>query len=113
MKLSKCHFFTKGIQYLGYVLSTTGIKSLPFKSEAIRVMWSPKNAKQVWAFLGLVGYYWKFIENFAHIAEPLMTLLHHDAKFDWTLTHQTAFNTLKGALIQAPLLHYSDPQGAA
>ena len=63
----------------------------------------------VWAFLGLVGYYQKFIKNFAYIGKPLTTHMHHDAKFDWTLTHQAAFVTLKGALIQAPILHNPDP----
>ena len=77
MKLSKCHFFTKEIQYLGHVLSTTGIKLLPSKTAAIKLMNPPKNAKQVRAFLGLVGYYCKFIKNFAHIAKPQTALSHH------------------------------------
>ena len=69
----------------------------------------PKNAKQVGAFLGLVGYYCKFIKNFAHIAKPLTALIHHDAKFAWTSSHLTAFNTLKSALLEVPILHYPDP----
>ena len=77
--------------------------------EAIRLMQPPKNAKWVQAFLGLVGYYQKFIKTFAHIAKPLTTLMHHDAKFYWTLTHQAVFVTLKWALIQSPILHYPDP----
>ena len=73
MKLSKCHFFTKEIQYLGHMLSRTGVKPLPSKTAAIRLMNPPKNAKQVSAFLRL-GYYHKFIKNFACIAKPLTTL---------------------------------------
>ena len=69
----------------------------------------PKYAKQVSAFLGLVGYYHKFNKNFAHIAKPLTTLSHHDAKFVWTLSHITAFNTLKSTLPEAPNLNYPDP----
>ena len=69
----------------------------------------PKNAKQVRAFLGLVGYYHKFIKNFTHIAKPLTAFTHHDAKFAWTSNHLTAFNTLKSTLLEAPILHYPDP----
>ena len=74
MKLTKCHFFAKEIQCLGHVLSTTGIKPLLSKTEAINLMRPPKNAKQVTAFLRLVGYYCKFIKNFAQIAKPLRAL---------------------------------------
>ena len=80
-------FLHQRIQYLGHILSTTGIKPLPSKMEAIKIMHPPKNAKQVGAFLGLVGYNQKFIKNFDHIAKLLTTLTCHDAKFDWTLTH--------------------------
>ena len=109
MKLSKCHFFTNEIQYLGHVLSNNRYKPLPLKMEAIKIMQTPKNVKHVPAFLGLVGYYWKFTKKFARITKPLTTLMHHDAKFDWILDHQAAFVSLKGALIQTPILHYQDP----
>ena len=66
----------------------------------------PENAKQVKAFLGLVGYYHKFIKNFAWIAKPLTALTYPDAKFFWTSGHHTVFNTLKSALIETPILHY-------
>ena len=108
MKLSKYHFFTKEIQYLGHVLSTTGIKHLPYKTVAIKLMKPPKYAKQVRAFLALVGYYHKFIKNFAQIAKPLTGLTHHDAKFAWTSGHHAAFNTLKSTLIGTSILHYPD-----
>ena len=71
MKLSKCHFFTKDIQYLGHILNTKGIKPLPSKTQAFKNMHPPKTPKQVCAFLGLEGYYRKFIKNFAEIAKPL------------------------------------------
>ena len=74
MKLSKCHFFTKEIQYLGHILGTEGIKPVPAKTEAIKAMHPPVNSKQVRAFLGLVDYYRKFIKNFAKIAKPLTML---------------------------------------
>ena len=63
MKLSKCHFFTKEIQYLRHILSTKGIKPLPSKTQAINDMHQPKTAKQVNTFLGLIRYCRKFIRN--------------------------------------------------
>ena len=109
MKLSKCHFFTKEIQYLGHILSSAGIKPQPSRMAAIKLMKLPKNAKQVRAFPGLVGYYHRFIRNFAWMAKPLTALIHHDAKFAWTSGHHKAFSTLKSTLLEAPILHYSDP----
>ena len=74
MKLSKCHFFSKDIQYLGHILNTKGIHLLPSKTQAIQKMYPPTTPKQVCAFLGLVGYYRKFIKNFTKIAKPLTLL---------------------------------------
>ena len=74
MKLSKCHFFMKEIQYLGHIFSTKGIKPLPSKTKAIQHMYLPKMPKQAHAFLGLIGYYRKFIKNSAKIAKPLTLL---------------------------------------
>ena len=72
-------------------------------------MYPLKTAKQVCTFLGLVGYYRKFIKIFAKTAKPLTLLTHHKAKFEWTSAQHTAFMTLKEAIIQAPILHYPDP----
>ena len=74
MKLSKCHSFSKEIQYLGHILSTKGICPLPSKTQAIQKMHLSTTPKQVHAFLGLVGYYGKFIKDFAKIAKPLNLL---------------------------------------
>ena len=108
MKLSKCHFFAKEIQYLGHILGIEGIKPVPAKTEAIRAMHPPVNPKQVRAFLGLVGYYRKFIKNFAKIAKPLTMLTQMDIKFEWKETHHDIFMKLKEAIIQAPILRYPD-----
>ena len=104
MKLSKCHFFTKEIKYLGHILGKEGIKPVPAKTEAIKIMHPPVNPKQVHAFLGLVGYYRKFIRNFAKIAKPLTMLTQMDVKFEWKEIHQDAFMKLREAIIQAPIL---------
>ena len=87
MKLSKCHFFTTEIQYLRHILSTTDTRLLPSKTPAIKNMHPPKTAKQVCTFLGLTGYYGKFIKSFAKMAKPLTLLTHQKAKFEWTPVH--------------------------
>ena len=69
----------------------------------------PTTPKQVRAFLGLVGYYRKFIKGFAKVAKPLTLLTRQQVKFEWTLDHQTAFAHLKNAIVQAPILHYPNP----
>ena len=106
MKKSKCNFFSKEIQYLGHILSTTGIQPLPSKTHAIQHMNPPTMPKQVRAFLGLVGYYRKFIKGFAKIAKPLTLLTRQQVKFEWTPEHQAAFVHLKDAIVQAPILNY-------
>ena len=108
MKLSKCHFFAKEIQYLRHILGMEGIRPVPAKTEAIKAMHPPVNPKQVCAFLGLVGYYRKFIKNLAKIVKPLTVLTHMDVKFKWKETHHCAFMKLKDAIIQAPILRYLD-----
>ena len=72
-------------------------------------MQPPVTPKQVRAFLGLVGYYRKFIKGFAKIAKPLTLLSRQQVKFDWTPEHHTAFPHLKEATVQAPILHYPNP----
>ena len=109
MKFSKCHFFTKEIQYLGHILSTKAIWPLPSKTQAIQNMHPPKTPKQVHAFLGLVGYYRKFIKNLVKIAKPLTLQTCQQVKFYWTLTHHNAFLTLKESIIWAPILWNPDP----
>ena len=107
MKSSKYHFFTKEIHYLGHILSTKGNWPFPLKTQAIENTHPLKMPNQVCAFLGLVGYYRKFIKKFAKIAKPFLTC--QQVKFDWTLTHHNAFLTLKKSVLQAPILQYTNP----
>ena len=109
MKKSKCSFFSKEIQYLGHILSATGISPLPAKTQVIQHMHPPMTPKQVRAFLGLVGYYRKFIKGFAKIAKPLTLLTQQQVKFVWTPEHHNVFLHLKEATVQAPILHYPNP----
>ena len=74
MKMNKCNFFSKEIQYLGHILSATGIQPLPSKTPAIQHMQQPTTPKQVQAFLGSVGYERKFIKGFTKIGKPLTLL---------------------------------------
>ena len=106
MKLSKCHFFSKEIQYLGHILSTKCICLLPSKTQTIQKMHPLATPKEVHAFLGLVGYYRKFIKNFAKIAKPLTLLTRQQVKFEQTPAHHEAFPKLKDSIIQAPILQY-------
>ena len=88
--------------------SRHGMDQTSPSSEAIKAMHPPVNPKQVHAFLGLVGYYRKFIKNFTKIAKPLMVLTSMDIKFEWMETHHCTFMKLKNAIIQAPILRYPD-----
>ena len=94
---------------MGHILSTTGTSPLPSKTHAIQHMNPPTMPKQVRAFLGLVGYYRKFIKAFAKVAKLLTLLTRQQIKFEWTLEHQAAFVHLKDAIVQAPILHYPNP----
>ena len=87
-----------------------GIKPLPSKTQVIKNMYLPKIPKQVCAFLWLMGYYRKYIRNFAKIAKPLTLLTCQQAKFKCTPTHHNAFLKLKESVIQAPILHYPNPK---
>ena len=73
MKFSKCHFFTRKIQYLGHILSTKGIQPLPSKTQAVQNMHPPKMPKQSCAFLGLVEYYMKVYQEFSENSQTFNT----------------------------------------
>ena len=109
LKASKCSFFKKHIQYLGHLVSGDGIEPLPEKLEAVENMPPPKTPKEVRQFLGLVGYYRKFVPKFADIARPLTNLTKQDIKFEWTEKCQKTFQLLKDMLLKEPILKYPDP----
>ena len=109
LKLQKCSFFKKHIQYLGHLISDEGIQPLLEKLESIAKMPIPKNAKQVKQFLGLVGYYRKFVPRFADISRILTKLTRKDQEFKWTPECDKCFHMLKDYLQEAPILRYPDP----
>ena len=108
VKLSKCSFAQQGLEYLGHVISAAGVQTDPAKISAVRDWPVPTNVKQVRGFLGLTGYYRRFIKHYGIISRSLSDLLKKDAVFTWTPTTEAAFQSLKTALAQAPVLALPD-----
>ena len=104
----KCNFLKTEITYLGHVVNEDGVKPNPLKIEAVKDFPQPKNAKGIKSFLGLVGYYRRFIPDMAKIAKPLTTLLKKDVKFNWCCFCDEAFKILKSKLISPPILTYPE-----
>ena len=103
-KLSKCQFWLDRVAFLGHVISAEGVSVDPQKIEAV-VNWKPtKNVSEVRSFLGLAGYYRKFVKGFSKIASPLSKLTRKDVKYDWGDACQKSFDELKGRLTSAPVL---------
>ena len=109
LKEVKCNFLKKHIQYLGHIISGEGITPVPEKLESIQKMLPPRNPKEVKQFLGLVGYYRKFVPQFSDLARPLNALTQKDTVFEWTLVCQESFELLKASLMREPILTYPDP----
>ena len=104
VKLSKCQFWLDKVAFLGHVISVEGVSVDPQKIEVV-VSWKPpKNVSEVRSFLGLVGYYRKFVEGFSRIAAPLTKLTRKDVKYDWMDACQQSFEELNDILTSAPVL---------
>ena len=108
MKHSKCDFSKSEIHYLGHLISPEGISPLPNKLDSIKHMPVPNSIKEIKQFLGLTGYYRKFVPRFADISRPLTTLMKKDTKFKWTPACQKSFELLKETLCGKPVLKYAD-----
>ncbi|KAI3824596.1 hypothetical protein L1987_06060 [Smallanthus sonchifolius] len=103
-KFSKCAFWLREVQFLGHVVNAEGISVDPVKVEAVMKWSPPKNPSEVKSFLGLVGYYRRFIQDFSRIATPLTKLTRNNSKYEWNTDQENAFQTLKEKLTQAPVL---------
>ena len=109
LKMEKCSFLKKHIQYLGHIVSGDGIKLVPEKLSFIQQMPRPYTPKEVKQFLGLVGYYRKFIPRYADIARPSNALTRKDVDFVWTDVCQKSLELLKTMVSEEPILVYPDP----
>lgn len=108
VKRSKCSFAQSQLVYLGHVISAQGVATDPKNIDAVQKWETPKTVKQVRGFLGLAGYYRKFVKNFGQISRPLTDLLKKDHPFKWTEQTEQAFRTLQQALMSAPVLAIPD-----
>ena len=107
-KFSKCEFWLKQVGFLGHVLSAEGIAVDPSKVKDVLDWVPPTTVTQIRSFLGLAGYYRRFIEGFSKIAKPMTELLKKDTKFEWTKDCEKSFYELKTRLTTAPVLTLPD-----
>ncbi|GKE27289.1 putative reverse transcriptase domain-containing protein, partial [Tanacetum coccineum] len=100
----KCEFWLSKVQFLSHVIDSEGIHVDPAKIESIKDWASPKTPTEIRQFLGLAGYYRRFIEGFSKIAKPMTKLTQKNVKFDWSEKAEAAFQLLKQKLCSAPIL---------
>ncbi|GJS66893.1 reverse transcriptase domain-containing protein [Tanacetum coccineum] len=103
-KFSKCEFWINTVKFLGHVIDNSGIHVDPAKIEAVKNWASPTTPSEIRQFLGLAGYYRRFIEGFSKIAKPMTELTQKNQKFDWGEEQEEAFQLLKQKLCAAPIL---------
>src|SRR5438105_11867909 len=103
-KFSKCQFWLKEVSFLGHILSAKGVAVDPSKVQEVLDWKSPTSVTEIRSFLGLVGYYRRFIQDFSKIAKPMIKLLQKEAKFIWTSDCEAAFQKQKTLLTTTPVL---------
>ena len=106
IKQSKCEFFKSKVHYLGYLVGAEGVEPLPEKLEAIQKLAAPQNVDKLRQFLGLTGFYRKFVPFYADITQCLTKLLRKGIRYEWSDQCDNAFNTLIEELCKAPTLQY-------
>jgi hypothetical protein len=94
-KLSKYEFWLKQVAFLGHIISKGGISVDPSKVQDVLSWNAPTSVGEIQSFLGLAGYYRRFIEGFSKISKPMTKLLEKDKKFKWTLACEASFQELK------------------
>lgn len=115
VKLSKCTFSSQSVDFLGYVVSPTGVSMESSRIETIKDWPEPENVREVQVFIGFANFYRRFIENFSAIARPITSLMRGKKKgqpaplFQWKDEEQQAFDQLKAAFTSAPILVHFDP----
>nr|AAM12303.1 putative polyprotein [Oryza sativa Japonica Group] len=107
-KFSKCEFWLDRVAFLGHVISSNGVEVDPSKVEAVLAWYPPKNESEIRSFLGLAGYYRRFIEGFSKLARPMTELLKKEKKFEWSAACEDSFQEMKKRLTTAPVLTLPD-----
>ena len=103
-KLSKCEFWMNEVSFLGHIVSKEGIRVDPNKIEVVVEWKQTRNVTEVRSFLGLAGYYRRFVKGFSMIAAPMTRLLQKNVKYEWSEKCQRSFDKLKAFLTEAPVL---------
>lgn len=104
----KCKFLNREVCYLGHIITSDGVRPDPDKVKAVKLFPRPTNTKAIKQFLGLAGYYRRFISRFSSIAKPLTDLLKKNKIFVWDKPKEAAFIQLREELCKEPLLRYPD-----
>jgi hypothetical protein len=107
-KLSKCEFWLKEVSFLGHIISEGGISVDPSKVKDVLSWKTTQNVSDIRSFLGLAGYYRRFIKGFSKISKPMMKLLAKGNTFEWTPRRETSFQELKKRLTTTPVLTMPD-----
>jgi hypothetical protein len=108
IKLKKCRFCQKKIEFLGHEIGEEGLKPNSKKIETINNIQEPKTVTEVRSFLGLCSYYRRFVKGFSKIAGPLTELTKKDVPFIWAQGQQESFDKLKKMLVENPILSHPD-----
>ncbi|KAJ4818476.1 polyprotein [Rhynchospora pubera] len=103
-KFSKCEFWLEKVAFLGHVISSAGLAVDPSKVQAVTEWSQPRTITEIRSFLGLAGYYRRFVSGFSSLARPLTQLLHKDVPFVWGSEQEASFQELKKRLVSAPIL---------
>ncbi|WVZ81249.1 LOW QUALITY PROTEIN: hypothetical protein U9M48_028644 [Paspalum notatum var. saurae] len=107
-KFSKCAFWLKEVGFLGHILSEKGVAVDPSKVECVLNWKQPKTVTEIQSFLGLAGYYRRFIKDFSKTAKPMTSLTKKNARYSWSTKCEEAFQSLKESLTTAPVLAQPD-----
>ena len=103
-KFRKCEFWLTEVRFLGHVVSASGVSVDPEKIEAVMSWERLKSVFKIRSFLGLVGYYRRFIEDFSRLAAPMTRLTRKEVKFEWNDLCEKAFRELERRLTSAPIM---------
>eukprot|EP00644_Phytophthora_capsici_P006404 jgi/Phyca11/127090/e_gw1.66.24.1 len=108
LKLKKCRFAARSMEYLGHELSNEGVRPLQRLVTAVSEFPVPRDSVEVKRFVHLAGYYRRFVQGFGSLMAPLTKLLRKKVAWEWTAEQEKAFNEVKKILTNKPLLLYPD-----